>query len=175
MNADMRNFDVLVVGCGIAGLSAAVAARQQGATVAILERAPIDERGGNTRHTGAWMRMKNEAEVSDDFEEHFAANGGGYIDPSLLKRAVEAHASQPAILRALSYVDPEVIATFAAEAPGTLAWLYLILAGLARFVVEFWRINPAVGFGLSEAQWFSVVLSALGLWKISTTGVKPST
>jgi len=60
-------------------------------------------------------------------------------------------------------------------ATGTLAWLYLILAGLSRFVVEFWRINPQVGFGLSEAQWFSLVLMALGLWKISTTRLKPST
>jgi phosphatidylglycerol:prolipoprotein diacylglycerol transferase len=49
-------------------------------------------------------------------------------------------------------------------APGTLAWLYLILAGLSRFVVEFWRINPEVGFGLSEAQWFSVVLIGLGFF-----------
>jgi len=47
-------------------------------------------------------------------------------------------------------------------APGTLAWLYLILAGLSRFVVEFWRINPAVGFGLSEAQWFSIALMLIG-------------
>lgn len=46
--------------------------------------------------------------------------------------------------------------------PGTMAWVYLILAGLMRFVVEFWRINPAVGFGLSEAQWFSVGLVFLG-------------
>jgi len=85
MSARAPSFDVVVVGCGIAGLAAAMAARQQGASVAILERARIEERGGNTRHTGAWMRMKNEAEVSDDFEEHFAANSGGYIDPSLLK------------------------------------------------------------------------------------------
>ena len=60
------------------------------------------------------------------------------------------------------------------RAPGTLAWLYSILAGLTRFVVEFWRINPAVGFGLSEAQWLSVVLIALGLWQISTSGSKLS-
>ena len=46
--------------------------------------------------------------------------------------------------------------------PGTLAWLYLILAGLMRFIVEFWRINPAVGFGLSEAQWFSLALMLVG-------------
>ena len=48
-------------------------------------------------------------------------------------------------------------------APGTLAWLYLILASLSRFVVEFWRINPPLGWGLSEAQWFSLVLMLLGL------------
>ncbi len=46
--------------------------------------------------------------------------------------------------------------------PGTLAWLYLIFAGLMRFLVEFWRINPAVGFGFSEAQWFSLLLMVVG-------------
>ena len=48
-------------------------------------------------------------------------------------------------------------------APGTLAWLYLILSGFARFLVEFWRINPPLALGLSEAQWFSLALMALGL------------
>ena len=48
-------------------------------------------------------------------------------------------------------------------APGTLAWLYLILAGMARFVVEFWRVNSIVAFGLSEAQLISLLLMALGL------------
>ena len=123
MSATAPSFDVLVVGCGIAGLAAAMAARQQGASVAILERAPVEERGGNTRHTGAWMRMKNEAEVSDDFEEHFAANAGGYIDPALLIRAVEPPEMQPSILRSMSYPDPNVIETFAREAPPTMAWL----------------------------------------------------
>jgi len=48
-------------------------------------------------------------------------------------------------------------------APGTIAWLYLLLAGLMRFIVEFWRINPAIGFGFSEAQWFSMLLVAFGV------------
>jgi len=47
--------------------------------------------------------------------------------------------------------------------PGTITWLYLILAGLMRFIVEFWRINPVFAFGLSEAQVFSLVLMILGL------------
>src|SRR5262247_2240877 len=59
-------------------------------------------------------------------------------------------------------------------APGTLAWLYLILAGLSRFVVEFWRINPAVGFGLSEAQWFSAALIALGVVLLTIRPARPS-
>jgi len=48
-------------------------------------------------------------------------------------------------------------------APGTLAWLYLILTGLARFLVEFWRLNPPLALGLSEAQWFSLAFMALGI------------
>jgi phosphatidylglycerol:prolipoprotein diacylglycerol transferase len=60
-------------------------------------------------------------------------------------------------------------------APGTLAWLYLILAGSMRFVVEFWRINPQVGFGLSEAQWFSLLLMALGFVLLATRPLKTRT
>ena len=46
---------------------------------------------------------------------------------------------------------------------GTVAWMYLILSGLARFLVEFWRINPPLALGLSEAQWFSLALMVLGV------------
>jgi phosphatidylglycerol:prolipoprotein diacylglycerol transferase len=45
---------------------------------------------------------------------------------------------------------------------GTIAWLYLVLAGLARFVVEFWRVNPEVALGLTEAQWFSLAFMLVG-------------
>ncbi len=45
---------------------------------------------------------------------------------------------------------------------GTIFWLYLILSGVARFTVEFWRVNPPLALGLSEAQWFSLVLVAAG-------------
>ena len=79
-----REFDVIVVGCGGAGLSAALAAQEKGARVCILERASREEAGGNTRYTGAWLRMKSMELVSEDFEEHFAENAGGYLDPDVV-------------------------------------------------------------------------------------------
>lgn len=47
-------------------------------------------------------------------------------------------------------------------ASGALFSLYLVLAGLMRFIVEFWRANPIVGLGLTEYQWFSLILMILG-------------
>ena len=51
-------------------------------------------------------------------------------------------------------------------APGTTFWLYLTLTGSMRFTVEFWRVNPVAGLGMTEYQWISIVLVALGLSQI---------
>jgi tricarballylate dehydrogenase len=115
-------FDVVVAGCGIAGLSAAVAAAENGARVAILERAPREERGGQTRYTEAYLRMKSEREVTDDFEEHIAENCSGYIDPELVEEASRSRESRVASARALSLADPDFIQTFADMAGPTVAW-----------------------------------------------------
>ena len=47
---------VVVVGGGNAGLCAAIAAREAGATVHLIERAPRDLRGGNSAFTAGLMR-----------------------------------------------------------------------------------------------------------------------
>jgi tricarballylate dehydrogenase len=48
---------VIVVGAGNAALCAALAARQAGARVTVLERAPKEESGGNSRFTAGSMRV----------------------------------------------------------------------------------------------------------------------
>ena len=46
-----KPFDIIVVGGGNAALCAAIEAAETGARVLILEAAPKDYRGGNSRHT----------------------------------------------------------------------------------------------------------------------------
>ena len=48
---------VVVVGGGNAALCAAIAARERGADVLLLERAPFEQRGGNSRFTAGGMRV----------------------------------------------------------------------------------------------------------------------
>lgn len=55
--ADGTMWDVVVVGAGNAALSAALAAREHGASVLVIEKAPEHLRGGNTYFTGGGFRF----------------------------------------------------------------------------------------------------------------------
>lgn len=59
--ADSRQ--VIVVGGGNAALCAAISAAEHGARVIVLERAPHDLRGGNTRFTAGAMRVVYESQT----------------------------------------------------------------------------------------------------------------
>src|ERR1700750_2997872 len=71
---NVKTYDVIVVGKGNAALCAALSARDQGASVAMLEAASEDEHGGNSRFAGGVMRfayssvdeLKEVTEITDD-------------------------------------------------------------------------------------------------------------
>src|ERR1700730_8094228 len=116
-----RAFDVVVVGGGNAALCAAIAAAEKGARVALLERAPEEKRGGNSRFTGGGFRMGHDRaqdikcivpDLSDadiartDFGEYSAEN---YLDD--LGRITQY------------YIDPDLAETLVQNSTDTVHWL----------------------------------------------------
>jgi phosphatidylglycerol:prolipoprotein diacylglycerol transferase len=55
---------------------------------------------------------------------------------------------------------------------GRIFYLYLILAGASRFMVEFIRINPRILYGLSEAQLIAIVMVVVGFGGFLLSGAK---
>ncbi|MBK9547232.1 MAG: FAD-dependent tricarballylate dehydrogenase TcuA [Dehalococcoidia bacterium] len=87
---------VLVVGGGIAGLSTAISARQSGAETILIEKAPIEGRGGNTRFADAQMRFPHEADEFgprdysvDDMFEDLMRISRGRANPELIRTLCE--------------------------------------------------------------------------------------
>jgi tricarballylate dehydrogenase len=86
-------YDVVVVGSGIAGLSAAVAAAEEGARVLVVDRAAESEAGGNTRWTAAYFRLDDVYEPDPTFVDDLVGFSDGrtprwYVD-ELLERLPE--------------------------------------------------------------------------------------
>ena len=117
------NFDLVIIGSGIAGLSAAVAAADKGASVVVIERSPEPDFGGNTRWTESYFRMKSETEVSDDFEERLVSNAGFHLDPNIIEAASAPYEQWPPYVKAHGMPDPEIVSTLASMAGPTVAWL----------------------------------------------------
>ena len=58
--AEQDRFDVIVVGAGNAAMCAALAAREEGARVLVLEKAPAEEKGGNSAFSGGLFRFAHQ-------------------------------------------------------------------------------------------------------------------
>jgi tricarballylate dehydrogenase len=117
----MSQFDVVVVGGGNAALCGALSAAEQGAKVALLERAPEEKRGGNSKFTGGGFRMVHhgaddikrivpdlsEAEIArTDFGEYSAET---YLDD--LGRITQY------------FIDPDLAETLVQNSADTVHWL----------------------------------------------------
>lgn len=89
-----RTYNVLVVGAGAAGLSAALSAHealqeQGGGTVAMLERSDKALRGGNTRWSGAFLRLKDPTTPVDGLPDYGVKVSEGQADRDYYERLVE--------------------------------------------------------------------------------------
>jgi len=149
--------DVVVVGAGNAALCAALAAREQGADVLVLEKAPEHLRGGNTYFTGGGFRFPYRGlndiralipDLSDD--ETAGIDVGAYPQAQFyddLMRVTEGLA------------DPDLAQTLVSKAYPTVLWMrdqglrWVLLYGRQAYRVgeklRFWGglIAEAIGGG----------------------------
>ncbi len=107
-----QNYDVIVVGAGNAGLTAALAAHEQGARVLVLEAASRELRGGNSRFSGGifrtthggldalkpilgpqndkWFgRVESGPYTADDYAADWNATSEGRQDAELMRVTIE--------------------------------------------------------------------------------------
>lgn len=169
----MEPYDVIVLGSGNAGLCAALSAREQGARVALLERAPKEQRGGNSAHTGGAFRVAYRG--VDDLRR---------LMPDLLQSEIEssdfgAYTQDDfyAELASMSQYrsDPEVLDTVVSQSLDTLHWMtgkgvrFMPIYGRQAFMVEgkyrFWggltiEVSGG-GLGLVDALFQSVEKNAV--------------
>ena len=134
----MPDFDVAVIGSGFAGLTAAITARQQGASVLLLEGS--GELGGSSRLSGgklmgACTRMQAEAGIVDDPEDMYR-----------FYMALNRFRLEPSLVRALCY-----------QSGATIDWLQdvgvefdsrIMTSGEERAA----RMHITVGEGMAVAQ-----------------------
>lgn len=95
-------WDLIVIGGGNAGLVTALSARQSGRRVLLLERAPVELRGGNTRHARSirCVQATPDAHGSgtylfDDFLRDLSNAGEGPINERLATMTVAESESLP--------------------------------------------------------------------------------
>jgi len=135
----MQAYDVIVVGKGNAALCAALSAREQGASVAMLEAAAVDESGGNSRFAGGVVRfayrtvdeLKRLTDITD--EEIATSDFGTNTREEYLED----------LYRLTSYrTDPFLSELLVNRSLDTLAWLR---SKGVRFNLNFGRQSGLVG------------------------------
>ncbi|HET7598219.1 MAG TPA: FAD-dependent oxidoreductase, partial [Burkholderiales bacterium] len=135
----MDAYDVIVIGKGNAALCAALAARDEGARVGMLEAAAEDESGGNSRFAGGVMRfaygsvddLRRVTEITD--EEVAGSDFGTNTREEFLDD----------LYRLTSYrTDPDLSELLVNRSLDTMAWLR---SKGVRFVLNYGRQSGLVG------------------------------
>ena len=160
-------YDVVVVGGGIAGLSAAISACENGARVALLERSVEAETGGNTRYTEAYLRMKSLDEPSDGLAETLVDDFMGHPDPGLTADSGLDWGRRTPLLRAHQVVDLDYVSAFEENAGPTLRWLERHGISFGQLPTLFLTVSTTrmapVGGGLALVETLGAKARSLGV------------
>jgi tricarballylate dehydrogenase len=97
-----HSYDVVVIGCGMAGLSAGLRAAELGRSVAVLEKAPKEDRGGQTGYSESFRVPSADCDLSpwgyefdvpdytaDEFYRDIMDRTSGHADPELARTLVD--------------------------------------------------------------------------------------
>ena len=183
----MTDYDIIVVGAGNAALAAAVSARENGARVLVLEKAPKDMRGGNTHWSGGLFRFAYGDPQSvkplipdaehrhenfyegikpyspDDFHEDLMRVTNGRTDPVLSRIIVESSKDTVFWMHDVGGVEMEPAVSVAAVRKGnSLVWLRgLVIRALHEGVgLSTCWFNTCEAMGV-EVRYESAVLSLI--------------
>ena len=151
----MDNYDVIVVGGGNAALCAALSAHENGAGVLLLERAPVEDRGGNSSYTEGLMRFvyngledirKLAPDLSDD--EVTRSDFGAYSEEEFFDDMARVTQNR---------TDPDLCEILVKNSNSTAHWLHQ--QGV-RFLPQFGR--TAYNFNGRFKFWGGAVMAAWG-------------
>src|ERR1700751_2652845 len=122
-NTSAESWDVIIVGAGNAATCAALSAKEQGARVIMIEKAPFEERGGNSLFTAGGFRFVHDVlddlrtAILDALTEGEVASIGNppphskqkYVDD--IMRVTENHA------------DEDLVEILAGQSRDTMRWM----------------------------------------------------
>lgn len=133
-------YDVVVVGGGNAGLCAALAAREAGASVLLVERAPFGEHGGNSMFTAGGMRVayrgvEDIQRLAPDLTEELVASTdfGSYTEEEFFEDMARVTDNR---------ADPDLTDVIVSKSMETLEWMrdlgvrFLPIYGRQAFKVD---------------------------------------
>ncbi len=119
--AALNGADVLVVGAGNAALTAALSAREQGAEVIVLEAAPRELRGGNSRFSGGIFRFAHDG--LDHLAPLLTEEGARWLDRVTIDPYQPQRFQGDIDLVCQGQSDPDLIGTLINTSYDTMAWM----------------------------------------------------